>query len=40
MKAARQGHKPAQRILVGLYASGLGVERSYVNAVSWYVILG
>ena len=38
MKAARQGHKPAQRILVGLYAGGLGVEKSYVNAVRWYLI--
>ena len=38
MKAARQGHKPAQRILVGLYATGLGVERSYVKAMKWFLI--
>jgi len=37
MKAARQGHKLAQRVLAGRYARGLGVERSYVNAVTWYL---
>ena len=37
MKAARQRHKLAQRTLALRYAKGLGVERSYINAMKWYL---
>jgi hypothetical protein len=37
MKAACQGHKPAQRMLVGFLAGGLGVERSFGGAARWFL---
>jgi hypothetical protein len=38
LKAAHLGHNPAQRFLVGIYATGLGVERSYGEAIRWFLI--
>jgi hypothetical protein len=38
LRAACHGHKSAQRMLVGVFLGGLGTERSFGNAVRWYLV--
>lgn len=38
MKAAEEGNKKAQRMLVGLYRRGLGCHKSYVTAIEYFIM--